>query len=110
MTFGTGLTMIDYGVLPQSTGIPQLILLTHVDKVCPAVEEDVKYVYSSRTVQDKVVTQLALVSTFTMPFQVLYATENKCFFSNSVLHAKMLELSEQSDFFSGSYLIAYIIS
>ncbi|KAB5517143.1 hypothetical protein PHYPO_G00186020 [Pangasianodon hypophthalmus] len=34
-------------------GIPQLILLTHVDQVCPAVQEDLKYVYSSRTVQDK---------------------------------------------------------
>ncbi|XP_053542488.1 interferon-induced protein 44 isoform X1 [Ictalurus punctatus] len=34
-------------------GIPQLILLTHVDQVCPVVEDDVKYVYSSRALQDK---------------------------------------------------------
>ncbi|KAF4092090.1 hypothetical protein AMELA_G00016980 [Ameiurus melas] len=34
-------------------GIPQLILLTHVEQVCPTVQEDLKYVYSSRTVQDK---------------------------------------------------------
>uniref|UniRef100_A0A3B1JRA7 G domain-containing protein n=1 Tax=Astyanax mexicanus TaxID=7994 RepID=A0A3B1JRA7_ASTMX len=34
-------------------GIPQLILLTHVDLVCCAVKEDVKYVYSSRALQEK---------------------------------------------------------
>ncbi|XP_053499786.1 interferon-induced protein 44-like [Ictalurus furcatus] len=34
-------------------GIPQLILLTHVEQVCPTVQEDLKYVYSSRTMQDK---------------------------------------------------------
>ncbi|XP_076872596.1 interferon-induced protein 44-like [Brachyhypopomus gauderio] len=33
-------------------GIPQLILLTHIDKVCHAVHEDVKFVYSSRTLQE----------------------------------------------------------
>lgn len=75
--------MIYDAVVPHSTGIPQLILLTHVDQVCPAVEEDVKYVYSSRTVQDKVLTQIALISTFTMSFPVLYDIEKKCIFSNS---------------------------
>ncbi|KAF4092088.1 hypothetical protein AMELA_G00016960 [Ameiurus melas] len=34
-------------------GISPLILLTHVDQVCPIVEDDVKYVYSSRALQDK---------------------------------------------------------
>ncbi|KAI5627753.1 interferon-induced protein 44-like, partial [Silurus asotus] len=34
-------------------GIPQLILLTHVDQVCPAVQENVTHVYSSRNVQEK---------------------------------------------------------
>ncbi|XP_053499721.1 interferon-induced protein 44-like [Ictalurus furcatus] len=34
-------------------GIPQLILLTHVDQVCLAVQKDLKDVYSSQTVQDK---------------------------------------------------------
>ncbi|XP_066532489.1 interferon-induced protein 44-like isoform X2 [Hoplias malabaricus] len=34
-------------------GIPQLILLTHVDQVCDAVKEDVKNVYSSRTLREK---------------------------------------------------------
>ncbi|XP_076128355.1 interferon-induced protein 44-like isoform X2 [Alosa pseudoharengus] len=34
--------------------VPQIVLLTHVDQVCHAVQEDVKYVYSSRTVKDKV--------------------------------------------------------
>ncbi|KAF4092092.1 hypothetical protein AMELA_G00017000 [Ameiurus melas] len=34
-------------------GIPQLILLTHVEQVCPTVQEELKYVYSTRTVQDK---------------------------------------------------------
>ncbi|KAM9496676.1 interferon-induced protein 44-like [Clarias gariepinus] len=34
-------------------GIPQLIVLTHVDQVCVAVKENLKNVYSSRTVQDK---------------------------------------------------------
>ncbi|KAB5517140.1 hypothetical protein PHYPO_G00185980 [Pangasianodon hypophthalmus] len=33
--------------------IPQLILLTHVDQVCLAVQKDLKDVYSSRAVQDK---------------------------------------------------------
>lgn len=35
-------------------GIPQLVLLTHVDQVCPSVQEDLKYVYFSQIVQDKV--------------------------------------------------------
>ncbi|XP_062857192.1 interferon-induced protein 44-like [Trichomycterus rosablanca] len=35
------------------SGIPQLIVLTHVDQVCQAVQEDVKFVYSSRIVQQK---------------------------------------------------------
>uniref|UniRef100_A0A4W4EXK3 G domain-containing protein n=1 Tax=Electrophorus electricus TaxID=8005 RepID=A0A4W4EXK3_ELEEL len=35
-------------------GVPQLILLTHVDQVCPIAKEDVKYVYSSRSLQEKV--------------------------------------------------------
>ncbi|KAF5893755.1 interferon-induced protein 44-like, partial [Clarias magur] len=34
-------------------GIPQLIVLTHVDQVCLAVKENLKNVYSSRTVQEK---------------------------------------------------------
>ncbi|KAK6297494.1 hypothetical protein J4Q44_G00320770 [Coregonus suidteri] len=33
--------------------IPQVVLLTHVDKVCHAVQEDVKFVYSSRILQEK---------------------------------------------------------
>ncbi|XP_076129025.1 interferon-induced protein 44-like [Alosa pseudoharengus] len=33
--------------------VPQIVLLTHVDQVCHAVQEDVKYVYTSRTVKDK---------------------------------------------------------
>ncbi|KAL7872512.1 hypothetical protein SRHO_G00074950 [Serrasalmus rhombeus] len=34
-------------------GIPQLILLTHVDQVCLAVKESMMSVYSSRVVQEK---------------------------------------------------------
>ncbi|KAL7889000.1 hypothetical protein AOLI_G00039740 [Acnodon oligacanthus] len=34
-------------------GIPQLILLTHVDQVCCAVKENMMSVYSSRVVQEK---------------------------------------------------------
>ncbi|XP_046729261.1 interferon-induced protein 44-like isoform X2 [Silurus meridionalis] len=34
-------------------GIPLLILLTHVDQVCPAVQENLMHVYSSRNVQEK---------------------------------------------------------
>ncbi|KAM9495811.1 interferon-induced protein 44-like [Clarias gariepinus] len=34
-------------------GIPQVILLTHVDQVCPAVQDDLKHIYSSQTVKDK---------------------------------------------------------
>ncbi|XP_048105696.1 interferon-induced protein 44-like [Alosa alosa] len=33
--------------------VPQIVLLTHVDQVCHTVQEDVKYVYTSRTVKDK---------------------------------------------------------
>ncbi|XP_029532376.1 interferon-induced protein 44-like [Oncorhynchus nerka] len=33
--------------------IPQVVLLTHVDQVCHAVQEDVKFVYSSRILQEK---------------------------------------------------------
>ncbi|XP_045066156.1 interferon-induced protein 44-like isoform X2 [Coregonus clupeaformis] len=33
--------------------IPQVVLLTHVDKVCHTVQEDVKFVYSSRILQEK---------------------------------------------------------
>uniref|UniRef100_A0A4W5RG54 TLDc domain-containing protein n=1 Tax=Hucho hucho TaxID=62062 RepID=A0A4W5RG54_9TELE len=34
--------------------IPQVVLLTHVDQVCHAIQEDVKFVYSSRILQEKV--------------------------------------------------------
>lgn len=34
--------------------IPQVILLTQADLVCHAVNEDVRYVYQSRTVQMRV--------------------------------------------------------
>ncbi|KAI4885332.1 hypothetical protein NFI96_027588 [Prochilodus magdalenae] len=34
-------------------GIPQLVVLTHVDKVSCAVKESVKHVYSSRALQEK---------------------------------------------------------
>ncbi|XP_029604396.1 interferon-induced protein 44-like [Salmo trutta] len=33
--------------------IPQVVLLTHVDQVCHVVQEDVKFVYSSRILQEK---------------------------------------------------------
>uniref|UniRef100_A0A4W5RAF4 TLDc domain-containing protein n=1 Tax=Hucho hucho TaxID=62062 RepID=A0A4W5RAF4_9TELE len=33
--------------------IPQVVLLTHVDQVCHAIQEDVKFVYSSRILQEK---------------------------------------------------------
>ncbi|XP_035630978.1 interferon-induced protein 44-like [Oncorhynchus keta] len=33
--------------------IPQVVLLTHVDQMCHAVQEDVKFVYSSRILQEK---------------------------------------------------------
>ncbi|XP_063079015.1 interferon-induced protein 44-like [Engraulis encrasicolus] len=33
--------------------VPQLVLLTHVDQVCHAVQEDVQFVYRSRPVKDK---------------------------------------------------------
>lgn len=44
----------------HTLGIPQLILLTHVDQVCLAVQKDLKDVYSSQTVQDKVLTRACL--------------------------------------------------
>nr|XP_023662618.1 interferon-induced protein 44-like [Paramormyrops kingsleyae] len=34
--------------------VPQLVLLTHVDEMCHAVNTDVRYVYTSRIVQKKV--------------------------------------------------------
>lgn len=37
-----------------SLDVPQLVLLTHVDEVCHAVNMDVRYVYTSRIVQKKV--------------------------------------------------------
>lgn len=39
---------------PSSPDIPQVVLLTHVDQVCHAIQEDVKFVYSSRILQEKV--------------------------------------------------------
>ncbi|XP_076872595.1 interferon-induced protein 44-like [Brachyhypopomus gauderio] len=42
-------------------GVPRLILLTHVDQVCSTVEEDVKHVYSSRTLQEKMQNAAELV-------------------------------------------------
>ncbi|XP_055741120.1 interferon-induced protein 44-like isoform X2 [Salvelinus fontinalis] len=33
--------------------IPQVVLLTHVDQVCHAVQEDVKFVYTGRILQEK---------------------------------------------------------
>ncbi|XP_076872594.1 interferon-induced protein 44-like [Brachyhypopomus gauderio] len=42
-------------------GVSQLILLTHVDQVCSTVEEDVKHVYSSRTLQEKMQNAAQLV-------------------------------------------------
>lgn len=72
--------MADYVVVRHSTGIPQLIILTHVDQVCPAVEEDVKHVYSSRTVQDKVLIEMTVTH-----FPVLLL--------KSLMHDLMLKLS-----------------
>lgn len=40
-----------------SPDVPQIVLLTHVDEVCHAVQEDVKYVYSSCIIKDKVAYQ-----------------------------------------------------
>lgn len=70
--------MTDY-VVPHFTGIAQLIVLTHVDQVCPEAEEDVKYTYSSRTVQDKVLIEMTLISTS----QFLYSVKKKSIHSNS---------------------------
>ncbi|XP_039598655.1 interferon-induced protein 44-like, partial [Polypterus senegalus] len=35
-------------------GVPQVALLTHTDEVCNSVDEDVKNIYQSQVVQDKV--------------------------------------------------------
>lgn len=52
MTFSSGVATSDCVVLSHPTGIPQLILLTHVDQVCPSVQKDLKDIYSSHTVQN----------------------------------------------------------
>uniref|UniRef100_A0AAY5EHR6 G domain-containing protein n=1 Tax=Electrophorus electricus TaxID=8005 RepID=A0AAY5EHR6_ELEEL len=53
--------------------VPQLILLTHIDEVCHAVHEDVKYVYSSRTLQETIEKAAELVQ---MPVSSVMPVKN----------------------------------
>ncbi|KAK6297496.1 hypothetical protein J4Q44_G00320790 [Coregonus suidteri] len=55
MTTSEDLTMILRTLQAEISDldIPQVVLLTHVDQVCHAVQEDVKFVYSSRMLQEK---------------------------------------------------------
>uniref|UniRef100_A0A3B4CG87 TLDc domain-containing protein n=1 Tax=Pygocentrus nattereri TaxID=42514 RepID=A0A3B4CG87_PYGNA len=48
-------------------GIPQLILLTHVDQVCCAVKESMMSVYSSRVVQEKAAQLVGLPLSYVLP-------------------------------------------
>uniref|UniRef100_A0A673VZC4 Interferon-induced protein 44-like n=1 Tax=Salmo trutta TaxID=8032 RepID=A0A673VZC4_SALTR len=47
--------------------IPQVVLLTHVDQVCHVVQEDVKFVYSSRILQEKVAEVVGLPVSYVLP-------------------------------------------
>uniref|UniRef100_A0A4W5RGA2 TLDc domain-containing protein n=1 Tax=Hucho hucho TaxID=62062 RepID=A0A4W5RGA2_9TELE len=51
----------------MSTNIPQVVLLTHVDKVCHAVQNDVKFVYTSRILQEKVAEVVGLPVSYVLP-------------------------------------------
>ncbi|XP_036406209.1 interferon-induced protein 44-like [Megalops cyprinoides] len=54
-------------------GIPHVVLLTHVDQVCHAVQEDVQYVYTSRIVQERMQKAAELVG---LPLSFVYPIKN----------------------------------
>ncbi|KAF5882321.1 interferon-induced protein 44-like, partial [Clarias magur] len=37
----------------SDVGIPHVVIMTNVDKVCPLVKEDLKAIYKSRSVKEK---------------------------------------------------------
>ncbi|XP_036406207.1 interferon-induced protein 44-like [Megalops cyprinoides] len=53
--------------------IPHMVLLTHVDQVCHAVQEDVQYVYTSRIVQERVEKAAKLVG---LPVSSVFPVRN----------------------------------
>ncbi|TSL47546.1 Interferon-induced protein 44 [Bagarius yarrelli] len=58
-------------------GIPQLVLLTHVDRVCLGVQKDVKDVYYSQAVQEKMqkaATMVGLPLSYILPVKNYFST------------------------------------
>ncbi|KPP75461.1 hypothetical protein Z043_105291, partial [Scleropages formosus] len=55
--------------------IPQLVFLTHVDEVCHGVHKDIRYVYSSRIVQEKIKKAAELAE---MPVSSVLPVKNYC--------------------------------
>ncbi|XP_047674996.1 interferon-induced protein 44-like [Tachysurus fulvidraco] len=88
-------------------GIPQLVLLTHVDQVCLAVQKDVKDVYSSRPVQKKMqkaATLVGLPLSYVLPVKNYVSTLTvDCNTDILLLSAVMNILQAVNDSFEDQY-------
>ncbi|XP_060739933.1 interferon-induced protein 44-like isoform X1 [Tachysurus vachellii] len=88
-------------------GIPQLVLLTHVDQVCLAVQKDVMDVYSSRPVQEKMqkaATLVGLPLSYVLPVKNYLSTLTvDCNTDILLLSAVMNILQAVNDSFEDQY-------
>ncbi|KAG7461091.1 hypothetical protein MATL_G00206340 [Megalops atlanticus] len=67
--------------------IPHVVLLTHVDQVCHAVQLDAQYIYTSRTVQERIekaAELLGLPASFVLPIRN-YAAEHSVSCNTDIL-------------------------